>query len=198
MGNYLQRMFSWKGYAGRAEYLGVTMLWIGILGIGWIFMLLGFFWEVGVAHQILLGFLFIIGFLFMLYLQICVLARRFRHLGWPAWLAFLIFLNWVPVLNIVTTLLFILLFFIPSKKHEADEPNYCAFNCAFSILSVLLSMFGFSSGFGWLIDHHPDTAAKMLPEYARESLIEEYKKSDGNSSTIIRYILEEYKDDTEK
>ncbi len=146
--DYVMRMFSWKGCAGRKEFFG---FWIMPLGIFFAVIFLYNFWgfitgkEVEPFREI-----FLVGALVLLTGSIHLFAaiRRLRHVGYPTWWASVFLapgISWWA--GFFTLVLEIILLFVPalSDKKE-DSPSYLKTNLILGLGGFLIVGLIFGSG----------------------------------------------------
>ena len=140
--DYLKRLFSWNGEAGRKEMLGFTVFCylmpagISICGIVF-FSLLGLF---GI-HAELPKAVMVLFFLLGAACYICAAARRLRHIGLAPYWSFLTLLAVVPFVNLIVIAGQAALLFIPPLKNPNSQPrplSYMGRNIMISILTLVV------------------------------------------------------------
>ena len=166
--NYLKRMFSWKGEAGRLEFLGFQLLPFGLVGLFGILPIgisSWFEWNLPLLPKVS-GF--IIG-VWIVVISVLAMARRLRHLGWPVWLAFL----WlVPGINFFAFVFTLVLIFAPSRTgKEAQQPPYFWPNFTISLVGILLPLF-LIFGLVFMAKKNPSLLIKLMPQ----AKVEAYKQ----------------------
>lgn len=170
--NYFKRMFSWKGEAGRLEFLGWQLLPCGLIGLFGIFPIVlntWFAWNISYLPKLCGVFLLLL----CLPLSICSVARRLRNVGWPVWLAFLFL---IPVLNSLGILLILVLVLMPAATgKEAQQPTYFFPNCCVGIGGFLLPLI-LIFGMVILAKQNPQMFIKILPQKHVEEINAEMEK----------------------
>ena len=176
--NYLKRMFSWKGEAGRLEFLGFQLLPFGLVGLFGILPIeisVWFGWDLPLLPKIsglLVG-------VWIVVISIFAMARRLRHLGWPVWISFL----WlVPGINFFVCLLALVLIFVPSRPgKEAQRPPYFWPNFTISLIGILLPLF-LIFGMVFLAKKNPSLFIKLRPQNQIEDLKQEQKQKNADKN----------------
>lgn len=158
MMNYIRRTFSWKGFAGRREFLGYYFLIFGIFSIGVVLpMFIMSLMELNVDVGFKLWGLVVT--LMMAVISLLLWVRRLRYLGWPIWISFL---QLIPVLNGVVFVMGSLLLLICSGKNQQEEsPNYMKFNLFVGIGGILLPII-LLMGLVFMVKNHPEQARRLL------------------------------------
>ncbi len=163
--NYIKRMFSWGGYAGRREFLGFYVLPFGLFPLFVILPLLLFTWldwSVGVGFKLWV----VVVMLLIGVLSICAAARRLRHLGWPVGLTFL---QLIPALNALVYVAEFILILMPSQKDVREEtPAYLWCNLCIGIGGFLLPIL-LVAGMVLFATQAPSSFIKLLPQKQREA-----------------------------
>lgn len=173
--NYLQRMFSWNGQAGRLEFFGCQLLGIGVIGLFYI-LPVELLIALDVKSKYITGCLAILVVLLVLVLNFLSSVRRLRHLNWPVWLAFLFF---IPGLNILSPVFVLCLLLIPGADlQEPDTPSYFCFNLWMTIISMLIPLILLFGGI-FLAKYYPQTL-RYMP--AVRNAMEEQKLQQNSAS----------------
>lgn len=140
--DYLKRLFSWNGEAGRKEMLGFTVFsclmpaGISICCIIF-FSLLGLFGIKAELPNAVMALFFLLGAA----CYICAAARRLRHIGWAPYWAFLTLLTVLPAVRLIVVAGQVALLFIPPLKNPSPRPNplsYMGRNIAVSVLTLAI------------------------------------------------------------
>ncbi len=158
--NYIKRCFSWKGIAGRKEFIGYYVLPHGLLSLGGMLPICIAAWfatSLGRGFEWWLIFLALL----MAIIFVCAVARRLRHLDWPLWLIILLL---IPGMNLVVDVFTIVLGIVnPRTPKPADQPSYLLPNLLIGIGGLLLPLCLVGS-IVFLAICYPAQLERILPE----------------------------------
>ena len=179
--DYIKRMFSWNGYAGRKEYAGFFLLTLGILSLTIIVPILisGLFkLEIGNGYKTTAVIFSIISVVISFFAS----ARRIRHIGFSPWLAVPVaVLSLLPSLSMIGFLLMALLCFVPSLKNPklpADDKHFFSTNIAVFIAGFVAPIV-FMLGLSYLVRTNPK-ALTVFPAFKQAAESDSYSKAGVN------------------
>lgn len=158
--NYIKRCFSWKGIAGRKEFIGYYVLPLGLVSLGAVLPICIASWfNISLGTGFELWALFVV--LLTIVISVCAWVRRLRHLDWPLWLVILLL---IPGMNLLGYVFAIVLGVVnPSTPKLADQPSYLLPNLLIGIGGLLLPIcLVFSMVF--LAIYYPYQLEKILPQ----------------------------------
>ena len=165
--NYLMRMFSWEGRAGRKEFFGFWLMPLGASML--LFLMYQVFGSAPSPDEESFHEIFIIAAFAWITAIIHTLAgmRRLRHIGWPTWLATLFlapgFVQRIGFLIIILELL--LVFMPPLSSKKADEPSYLKPNLIIGLSGFVIIAVIYGSALGYRQIKYQQRKAQRKQEY---------------------------------